>query len=174
MEGSTVQSTARGLVVIMVGLLALASCGTSDRAFDADERIRIVSPRSLQTVSPPFVLRWTGDVSGASAYVVFIDRPPMAPNVSLREYVDEQCKDTTLCPAEGAAALVTWLEQHGIFKAKPSKLKVPFITARGASTEKDTRDTHEAILVVLGDDGRRLGESAWTVSFRVPPQEFGE
>jgi hypothetical protein len=162
----------RGLGVLAMVLLA-ASCATSGLAFEKDEQIRIVAPRALETVKPPFVMRWTGHAAGASAYEVFVDRAPMAPNQSLREYAASQCEGTALCPADGRAALDAWLAQRGIFKAGQSKLRVPFVTTRGPSTEKDTREIHEAIVVALGPDGRRLGESAWAVNFRVPAQQFG-
>jgi hypothetical protein len=162
-----------GVAFALVIGIVLASSGSSGRAFETDERVRIVSPRSLEVVEPPFTLKWSGGVPEASSYAVFIDRPPMPPNSSLREYSEQQCENTTLCPGSGAKALEAWLEQRGIFTTKSSKLEIPFISTRGPSTEKDTRDTHEAILVALGKDGRRIGESAWNLRFRVPPQEFG-
>jgi hypothetical protein len=161
-------------LAILAVALAGASCATSGLAFEKNEQIQVVAPRALQEVKPPFVMRWTGEVEDASSYAVFVDRAPMAPNQSLRDYAASQCAGTPLCPADGKEALDAWLAQRGIFPAGPAKVRVPFVTARGPSTEKDTRDVHEAIVVALGPGGRRLGESAWSVNFRVPAQRFGE
>lgn len=167
------RSMLRGVGLLVIAWLC-ASCGLNGRDFVQDERIRIDTPRPLQLVKPPFVMRWAGQVKGASRYAVFVDRAPMAPDESLRAYAERQCDGTALCPTDTKDGLQTWLEQRGVFEAGRSKLEVPFVTTRGESSEKDTRSTHEAVVVALGPDGRRIGESAWATTFRVAEQRFGE
>jgi hypothetical protein len=155
--------------VIGAALLVLvtSACRFDDLSLRDDDRVDIVTPRALELVKTPFTMRWDADVGAGSRFAVFIDRTVMRPGESLAEYAARACENTTACPASTPDGLESWLRQRTIFRSKRPNLDVQFVIGKGESTEKNTRDTHRAVVVLTDADGRRIGEGAWPVQFRV-------
>src|SRR5215213_5715711 len=74
----------------------LCACATSP-AFEADQRLELLTPSALGAVQPPFAIQWTDDAD-AAGHAVFVDRPPIEPGEDLAVLADEDCRRRPGCP----------------------------------------------------------------------------
>jgi len=140
-------------------LLLLAGCATQGLAFRTDDRVDIVSPGSGDEVEVPFTLRWTAD-DVDDTFGVFVDRAPQPPGEPLSWLTrgDEGCDESRGCPD------AEYLAQRGVYTTTEHSLVVD----RVPPVDDGRRcQEYEATVVLLDDAGRRRGESAWAVRFRV-------
>jgi len=162
----------RHLLTVAVTLVALVApgCGGS-RQFVADHRVHIESPRPRKLVTLPVTLRWRFDRftvtgpdgthrAGHGYFGVFVDRAPMPAGKDLRWLArnDRSCHATEGCPDTNYLALRdvhTATEPEIVFEQLP----LP-------TFHKGTED-HSIAVVLLDGQGRRMGESAWYVDFRL-------
>ena len=140
---------------VLLGVLGLAllatSCASGDLAFVQDERLEILEPPQRVKVTLPVTVRWriegfesTGEDGRsdptAGSFAVFVNRTPVPPGEPLswlaRE--DRRCKAIPGCPDE------VYLADRNAYKG---------------------HETHEVTIVLLDGRGRRIGESAWHVTF---------
>lgn len=142
----------------------LSACSTSNLSFVQDERVTITAPRDRETVSLPLRLDWEVEDfevgPGRGSFAVFIDRAPQpaGKNVASLFEDDDGCRGRPGCPDEA------YLADHGVFVTTETSLTVanlPQLSSGGR------RDVHEATIVLLDAEGRRVGESAWFVNFNV-------
>jgi hypothetical protein len=143
------------------GALAGGACGRLQFAKDA--RLRIVAPVDMATVSAPVHLRWvgripSGDVSGGSAvYAVFVDALPVHPGQNLRSLAGPTCARVASCVDEA------WLNRHYVYLTDHADLDLDALPILG--TPKGERDVHKVTIVLVDSNWRRVGESAWSVTF---------
>jgi hypothetical protein len=141
-------------------LLALApACGVEGLNFVQDERVTITAPRDRAEVSLPVTLRWSArDFDGT--YAVFVDRAPVPPGQTLAWLArdDELCEQTVGCPNEA------WFADRDVYATSSTQLTIDDLPDL---TDGERRDFHEASVVLLDRDGRRVGEAAFTVEFQV-------
>jgi hypothetical protein len=71
---------------------------------------------------------------------------------------DDACKETPGCPSE------TWFADRDVYATSATELTIDDLPDL---TEGERRDFHEASVVLLDRQGRRVGESAFTVEFQV-------
>jgi hypothetical protein len=153
----------------VLGLALLASSCASGLAFVQDRRLDITAPRAHARVSLPVTLSWTIDdfrVTGADGaadprsgyFAVFMDRSPVPPGKPLswiaRE--DRVCGRTPGCPD------ATYLSDHRVYSTSETTITFEHLPDLGAA---GGHETHEATIVLLDGTGRRIGESAWYVTF---------
>jgi hypothetical protein len=148
----------RRALVILVSLV-LGACGESV-AFVRDDRITIEFPTSLQRVQAPFEIRWSDDGRAPAAYVVFVDRDPIAPGESLRELADDACDGRSGCDTPAFYA------SRRIHLTTEPRVQVATLTPLGGTGGRSKHRVHQATIVLLDSDGRRDGESSWSVEFR--------
>jgi hypothetical protein len=146
------------VAAVLLGL-ANPSCGVQGLNFVQDDRVTIVAPRDRAEVRLPVTLRWSSrDFDGT--YAVFVDRAPVPPGRTLAWIArdDELCRQTPGCPD------AAWLGDRDVYATSSTELTIDDLPDL---TEGERRDFHEASVILLDDEGRRVGEAAFTVEFQV-------
>ena len=147
-----------GSAVAMVAVLP--GCRASGLAFFEDKRVEIVAPAENATTSLPIDVRWTA--KGYDGYFgVLFDRSPMAPNRPLLSLVpdDDPCRQQDVCPTP------EWLAERFIYVTDRTQLRVD--TLPDSRNNDRSKDRHQVTIVLLDQDGRRVGESAFVNEFIV-------
>lgn len=160
-----------GLLGIVAALVVLASaCGVSNLAFFTDNRLHFVTPKSRSTVKLPVTVSWrmsgfsvvpagTLPVSSRSGYfAVFVDRAPIKPGQTVAAAADRQCRRTPGCVNAG------YLADRGVYTTSQDSLTLSEIANLNSYQHVQT---HEVTVVILDSSGRRIGESAWYLDFRM-------
>jgi hypothetical protein len=153
------------LVFTAATLLMMTGCGVSGLSFAQDKRVDIVHPDDRKTITLPLEIEWTvkdfavGD--GHGSFGVFVDRAPQPSGHSLAWPFrgDRSCKGT------GAAlcAQPDFLAQHSVYQTTERSFRLEQVSRLIGSTTRQ----HEVTVVLLGPDGKRVGEGAWSVLFKV-------
>ena len=146
--------------------LCLGACGfgTSGLSFVEDERVDILRPADHSVVSVPFKVQWSAEDfrtgADAGSFAVFLDRAPQPPG----ETIAWMFRDDGACTAAPSCPDSQYLADHHVFLTDQRMIE---ITDVPHDTGDDQRRLHEVTVVLLDEQGRRIGESAWTVSFKV-------
>ncbi len=157
--------------VLLVALLAaLASgCTFSGLALEQDKRLEIIAPPLRATIDMPYTFRWTMRDFAQGSFVLFFDGSPVRPNTHLRELAadDLPCRRIAGCPDDA------WFNARYVFRTTQTSLRVDGLLDTRPLKRPQAPDRHELTIVLVDDDGVRIGESAWTVDFfvdRVQPR----
>jgi hypothetical protein len=156
----------------LAGALAFftSACGVSNLAFFVDNRLHFVAPKPRAMVSLPVTISWrmtgfdvvppgTLPVSSRSGYfAVFVDRAPIRPGQTVAAVADRRCRRTPGCVNAG------YLADRGVYTTAQDSL-----TLRQVSNLNSYQSvqTHEVTVVILDSAGKRIGESAWYLDFRM-------
>ena len=156
---------------VLAMALLLSGCAVRGLGFREDDRVKIVSPKNHSMLTLPVTVRWTTKdfrVTGpggtptddAGYFAVFLDRAPQPPGETIEWHAKEDrgCFRSRGCPDE------TWFKEHNIFPTTASSFTIDVLPTR---TKEDRRVLHEVTIVLLDAAGRRIGESAFWVEFRV-------
>jgi hypothetical protein len=150
--------------LVLTVLLALLSSGCALRgiAFRQDDRLSFVSPGDRDEVTLPVTITWEVedfDVPEDGSFAVFVDRAPQPPGKTLEWLArnDETCRSADGCPGE------EWFAQHDVFRTTDTEHTIDRLPARA----DDRREMHEITVVLLDPDGRRVGETGWTLELQV-------
>ncbi len=158
------QNRGRGAgAAALVGALALgalAGCGVRGLAFREDTRVDIVEPADREVVALPVTVRWTVRDFGGS-FAVVVDGAPQPPGEPLGWFArdDDSCRARVGCPDE------EYLANRRVFVTAEPELTVERLP--DTEIEGRRREFHEVTVVLLDGEGRRVGESAWSVEFQV-------
>lgn len=150
--------------------MAAAGCDTSQMAFTQDHRVHFTTPPSRALVSVPVTVRWTVEgfgiapagsappSTGHGYFAVFLDRAPVRPGQSLYVLADRSCKKTPGC------FNAQYLAGKGVYTTT-----VPTLTLTSVPSLDSYEKTqlHEITVVLMDTAGRRIGESAWYLDFRM-------
>ncbi|HEX9681657.1 MAG TPA: hypothetical protein VGA13_01125 [Acidimicrobiales bacterium] len=155
----------RRLAVASVALaLVLSGCALSGLAFREDDRVTILEPADRAEVTLPLTIRWSS--GGAGPYfAVFVDREPVRPGQSLRAVADDSCNRTPGCPD------VAYLRERYVYLTDQTWIDLDVVARRGGSQRTSADNRHEATIVLVDGEGRRIGEAAYTVEFTVRDEE---
>ncbi len=161
--------------IVPVLALCLAACIPEGLAFVQDRRVEIVRPEESTTVTLPVTFEWrvvrdfevTGPDGGsredAGYFGLFLDQSPVPPGKPLSWVArdDLACQSRPGCPDE------TYLADHQIWSTSDTSFTLEHLpdldTASGT-------ETHEFTVVLLDGTGKRIGESAWFVTFHYQRQ----
>jgi hypothetical protein len=156
----TVRPTLAAAAVIIATALLNTACGDGLQ-FAEDTRVHIVTPHQLGTVSLPVHVRWTSTlpVSGPLEYAVFVDAHPVHPGQSLRSLADASCASVRSCVDEA------FLNRHFVYLTHRPSVDLDFLPILDPA--KGEPDMHQVTVVLVDDDWRRSGESAWRVTFEL-------
>lgn len=154
----------------MVGLALLASSCAQGLAFRQDDRLEITAPKPRTDVTLPLTIRWRVDdfrITGpgpnaepdAGYFALFLDRTPVPPGERLSWLArdDRRCKAVPGCPD------ATYLADRGAHTTNETFFTFDQLPIQDVYSG---HETHEATVVLLDATGRRIGESAWFVTFR--------
>ena len=148
----------RSAAIVLAGVV-LTGCAES-MAFVKDDRIMFDTPTDLERVTAPFEISWTDDGPEPDAYAVFVDSNPMAPDSVLSELADDACEGRSGCELED------YLTANRIYVTEEPAVEIFTLAPLGGVGGKSPERVHRATIVLLDDDGRRIGESSWSVEFR--------
>jgi hypothetical protein len=123
---------------MLPALAVLVGCGVHDLALREDDRVSITSPGDGDDVRLPITLRWTAhdlDVGGAdgTTFGVVID-------------------DALPRPGHAANDRVLHTTRTSIV-----------LDQLGSANRPGDRGGHQLTVILLDDQGRRLGEGAWRI-----------
>jgi len=151
--------TRRWRAVVAVAAVALlvsgSACRTSGLAWREDRRLRIDTPKQNAVVTLPLEVRWhvrdlPKSLQGrAYSYVLFLDRFPQAPGQTLQHF-DAGSKNLT----QSRVGIIEAREERHVFTTIPPH-------------DARQRDKHELTVILLDDQGRRVGETAGFLTFRI-------
>ncbi|HEX2038215.1 MAG TPA: hypothetical protein VHF47_00620 [Acidimicrobiales bacterium] len=154
--------------VALAVVLLFGGCGLGGgMAFREDTRLSILEPADRATVPLPVTLRWTtedidlGSPGGPQRFAVFVDRAPLRPGQHLRALGDDDCERVPGCPDEA------YLRERYVYLTTESSLVLESVPDQRSSNRTGAEDRHEAVIVLLDAEGRRMGEAAWSAEFSV-------
>lgn len=153
----------RPLALVAVLAFLATGCGVSDLAFRQDNRLEFVAPADRSEVTLPITVRWRVEDfavgADAGSFAVFVDRAPLPPGKTLAWLArnDDACRSADGCPDDA------WFAQRDVYLTVDSKLVIDQLPAR----TDDRREFHEVTVILLDEQGRRVGETGWSLEFQV-------
>jgi hypothetical protein len=152
-----------------IALLALLSaCGVNGLSFVADERVDITRPGDRDEIRLPVTVEWTvkdfAVGAGEGSFGVFLDREPQRPGKTLAWLFrgEDTCRGAS---GNELCATADFLASRRVFETTETSLT--FEQVPQLSGNERRRQFHEVTVVLLDDDGRRVGEGAWSVQFEL-------
>ena len=149
--------------VALVALAALAaSCSPRGLAFREDDTVTVLAPRDRSTVSLPLTIRWRS-IDPRATFAVLVDRAPMPPgeHLSYLARKDKSCVRTPGCPDRA------WFEARHIYRTTGTAVTLDHLPDTRPRERADRKERHEAVIVLLDEQDRRVGEAAFFVEFFV-------
>lgn len=159
------------IVTAAIAMVATTGCTTEGLAFKKDERVEIVSPGYREAVELPVTIDWEvgdeelqSDLSSELTFGVYVDIDAQPPGESLEYFArdDLECRESPTCPDE------RYLRQRGIHTTTDTEItfnQLPI--APGVDIDRGESDFHEVTLVLLDENGIRVGESGWLIIFEI-------
>jgi hypothetical protein len=154
------------VAVTLLAVAVLPACGVSGLSFVQDDRVDIIRPNDRDTIDLPLRVDWTAKDfpvgPGQGSFGVFIDRSPQPSGKTLAWIFrgDDACRGRgNLCASE------EFLSQRNVFRTTRSDFTVEQVTKLSGS--QSGRLLHELTIVLLDEQGERVGEGAWSVQFEV-------
>lgn len=134
---------------------------TDGISLTTDTSVEILAPADRTSVGLPLEVRWSDDAPvPGGGYLVVIDRAPMPPGETAEWFArdDPDCAVNPGCPDE------LWLARRGITPSADPAVTIEIVPAR----EDSRPDAYYDLTVVrLDAEGRRYGEAAYHVQFRL-------
>ena len=165
MKATRIRGLARRATCAVAASVLLHGCATEGLAFKQDNRLDITAPTQNETVRLPFDVRWDFEGEHPGRFVVFFDRIPMRPGQSLLSLVPEghPCRSRPACPDEA------FLEERWIHVTDQRAVTVKVLPE--TRTTNRAKDRHELTVVLLDEEGKRLGETAFTREFVIERED---
>lgn len=167
-RANTCRLPTRVLISLIALALSLTACGVNGLSFVQDERVDIVRPGDRDEVQVPVTIEWTvKDFAvgpGAGSFGVFVDRAPQRSGKTLSWLFrgDDSCKGAD---GEKLCATPEFLAQRNVFQTSDTEFTIEIVPKLTGNERR--REFHEATIVLLDEQGRRIGEGAWSVQFEV-------
>lgn len=153
----------RRLTTALVAVVLLGGCAFSGLSFRIDDRLTFVHPQDREQVTLPLTVDWeVTDFPADGSFVAFVDRSPMPPNQPVEWFAkdDETCRPADGCPD------AEYLSSRNIFPTTESELTIENLPPP-PSDQAARREFHEVTVVLVDAEGKRIGESAFSVEFEV-------
>lgn len=142
----------RRLFVAPALLACLAASGCqSDLLFRNDHRITITAPGDFARVHSPVTIRWvTRDFTAPADghFELFLDRDPQPPGETLQHYF------------AGQSLQFIWTTDQTGFR-------IPYFPLADPNAPKEEQQHHTVTVILVDQDGRRIGETSGFVEFNV-------
>ena len=155
------------LAVALPAVALPAGCGFEGLDFVVDDRVDITSLDDRDETDLPIELTWTFDgpfEGDEAAFAVIVDRTPPPPGRDLDSLLDDDpaCDGPQGCP-DG------YLERNRVYVTTDTTILLDNVAEGTAAQE--ARGFHEVTIVLVDDQGRRVGELAESVRFRLPGRD---
>ena len=161
-------------------LLAVTGCGPqlSKLSFRVDKRVHFVEPKDRALIQVPLTIRWTVrdfTVSGPNPgptdkdvgyFAVFVDRAPIKPGQTLKAVA----KDDPACMRDRSCPDANYLSLRQIYTTTTTSVTLPRVATLAGTNDKT--QLHDVTVVLLDTSGRRIGESAWHLTFKLKKRTF--
>lgn len=150
-------------IALLLAIVAVANgCAVRGVSFRQDDRLSFVAPDDRAEITLPVTVTWKVDdfdVPTDGSYAVFVDRAPQPPGKTLEWLArnDDSCRAGDGCPG------AKWFNERDVFPTSKTSLKIERLPARS----DDRREFHEVTVVLVDRNGRRVGETGWTLEFQV-------
>jgi len=172
----------RGLALAgaLCGVLLTSGCANyGELLFVKDERLRFTAPKDYEEVETPVRVEWTmedfevlppdADVEPteeAGYFAVFVDRAPIKPGRTLEDVADRDpaCKADPRCPDK------QYLNANGVYVTRKPQVTLSTVAPLD---NKERVQLHQLTVILLDSEGRRIGEYAWFLRFKLESQVFG-
>jgi hypothetical protein len=164
-----------GVTAALLSLTVASACQVEGLAFEKDQRVEIISPAYRELLSLPVTVDWNvtdeqlADSMGTTTqFGVLVDIAPQPPGESLDYFArnDPVCEENPSCPDR------RYLAQRGIHTTTDTEITFETMPiAPEVDLERGDPDFHDVTLILLNEDGERLGESAWTIIFEIERDE---
>ncbi|MGH2806758.1 MAG: hypothetical protein ACRDKT_05725 [Actinomycetota bacterium] len=161
----------RRLGLLFLLLVLTTACQLQGLAFIQDRRVEVTSPGYREIVDLPVTVDWdvTDEDLEASLgddiqFGVYVDIDPQPPGEPLEYFArdDLRCKRTTGCPDE------KYLRERGVYTTSETEMTFRLLPiAPGVDLERGDPDFHDVTIVLLNDEGVRIGESGWSITFEI-------
>lgn len=152
----------RAALVVALALVT-GGCGVSNLAFRQDDRLSFVLPDDRAEITLPLTVQWEVEDfeigEGAGSFAVFVDRAPQPPG----ETLDWLARDDDSCRGEDGCPDAAWFADRDVFPTTERELTIERLPAR----TDDRREMHEVTVILLDEEGRRVGETGWSIEFQV-------
>lgn len=154
---------------MVLSVLALTACVPQDLAFRQDTRLEFTEPSDGATVQLPTTISWTmrdfavrSKQSTGGSFAVFIDVQPMPPGETLAWFArnDTVCAERPGCPGP------KYLARQGVYETTLTNLRL-----KGLPLESATKEHHDVTVVLLDEDGRRIGEISYYTAFETDQED---
>ena len=160
-------------VLLAVPMLLGGCANFSELQFVQDHRLVFSAPDNNELVETPFVLKWRMDdfkvlpgrsnadpTQDAGYFAVFVDLAPVKPNHTLDDVGDNDpaCEGDPRCPDR------QYLNAKGVYVTHEPRLRLDVVAPL---PDKERVQQHEVTVVLLDAEGRRIGESAWYLKFKM-------
>lgn len=147
-----------------------AACVPQNLSFRVDKRVAITSPKDRSDVSLPITLRWNvhdfnvkTSYSQGGSFAVFVDESPVPPGKPL-SWVARNDAD---CPDPAACITADYLAKKGIYQTTDTSVVISEIPGVVEISKDDEKKQHRAVIVLLDNAGKRIGEIAYDVTFKL-------
>jgi hypothetical protein len=169
--------TARRTAVAAAALVLTAGCGLThvqDLSFRVDTRLHFVGLKDRAAVHLPLTIRWrmsdfTVAAPGsappsrrAGYFALFVDQSPIQPGQTLKAI----CKADPFERGDANCPTATYLEGRLVYPTTGDSVTLDSIP--NVPGNKDHKQLHTFVVVLMDTAGRRIGESAWELDLRLP------
>lgn len=153
----------------ILSVLTLTACVPQDLAFRQDTRLEFTEPSDGATVVLPTTISWTmrdfavrSKESAGGSFAVFIDARPMPPGETLAWLArkDTECAERPGCPGP------KYLARQGVYETTLTSLRL-----KELPIASDTKEHHDVTVVLLDEDGRRIGEISYYTAFETDQED---
>lgn len=159
------------LGAVFVALSGATACQLEGLAFTEDRRVEILAPDYRELVDLPVTVDWqvTNDklaqrLGSDIQFGVFVDIDPQPPGEPLSYFA----RNDPTCERPGSCSGIQYLRQRGIHTTSETEMTFRTLPiAAGVDLERGDPDFHEVTLILLDNEGVRIGESAWAIIFEV-------
>ncbi|MBA2609418.1 MAG: hypothetical protein H0U92_10790 [Actinobacteria bacterium] len=159
-------------LAVVASALTLPACAVNGLAFKQDTRLSFAYPDQRDKVRLPLTVRWsvrefevTGPTPnvrpGAGYFAVFVDRSPQPPGKTLGWFArnDRSCQRDPTCPDD------QYFAERNVYAVNANEFTIEYL--RPPNLGSKIREFHEITVALVDGEGRRLGETAYTVEFQV-------
>src|SRR4051794_29912133 len=167
----------RAAASALVCLALVSGCGIADAKglnFRVDDRLHFQSPKDRSSVHLPLTISWRmddfhvaeqgSDAPSASAgyFGLFVDRAPIRPGQTLAA----RCKCDPFEGGDRNCPTASYLTGKQIFPTTDDHVTLQNLA--NIAGNKDKKQLHTFVVVLMDTAGRRIGESAWELDLRLP------